>query len=198
MVSTFQMTDHKTLGSLFLNLVCFCTAACATSGSARIGPPTAQEIRALDAEVLSAILKEGSRQVVLDRTSSMCFDPARIPESYMLPDGAEIPQDVIASFNFRNSHPAILPPLGPTTEMITPDDLREMMGQDYEVGWERVRSTYGRIASFSLPGYSSDFSEALLCATYSWGSLAAEGWFIYLRRTNGTWQVTWRALTIQA
>ena len=197
-VFSYQMTDRKRLIALFLSLIWFCTVACATSGTARTGQQTAQQIRDLDAEVLSAILIEGDRQVVLNRTSSTCLNPASFSESYILPSDAELPQDVVASFNFRNSNHGVLPSLGPTTEMITPDDLREMMGQDYEAGWERVRNTYGRIASFSFPGYSSDFSEALVCATYSWGNLAAEGWFIYLRRTNGNWQVTWRALLIQA
>jgi hypothetical protein len=106
-----------------------------------------------------------------------------------------VPRELMHDFVARNHESTSLPGLGTVKSFhrIHQEALENIFAEGQEAGWQKLRKDFGvfEIVTLSLPGYASDDQSTLLCLFINRGTLAGDGYFLYLKRVQGTWCIGW-------
>jgi hypothetical protein len=140
------------------------------------------------------MVKTWGRIALAIETSTLSLQP---DESWR----PQVPPDLLEAYTARNAREAELPQLGNAAQvtMLRRARLREIALQDFpdkSLAMQSALPGVAAVVSLSLPGISSDGTEAVVFTNVSSGPLAGAGHVVFLRLEKGEWVLVRRDLVI--
>ena len=186
------------LRKLFLLALCFCSAACSARPALLPTPSTGQigqEEQAVYAFLLSTQYQHKEYVIMADTaTSATGVDNTAQTLNYVLQNMHAVALTTLDSFKSRNASAQILRSdmqLGGPYSLLSQSTRNRIFGQN-QSGWDIFYNHYPQapgITTFSRVGFNESLDQALVYMGTQSNWLAGSGYYILLKKANGTWSI---------
>ena len=178
--------------------LCLCAAACTTKPT--LVPTPAMDLtpaaeQAVYAFLLSKMYQHRGYVIMADTaTSAIGVDNTAQTLDYVLQNMHDVNPETVASFRDRN---ATSQPLRPDMQLGDPYVLLSQAGKNQifsqnQSGWEIFYNRYPQapgITTFSRAGFNTLLDQALVYMGTQSNWLVGTGYYILLRKVNGSWMI---------
>jgi len=186
-------------------LLTFLLAACGGKPTSGLSTPSADQIKLEEQAVYAVLLKDtysSSTIVIMDTTST---DPGGAVGSsstigYVLENMHDVDPSTPENFKVRNDKAYPLAAdmdLGVQYILLSQDQRNEMFRQN-QSGWEVFYHNYPNspgITELSRVGFNNALDQALVYVGTQSNYLAGAGYYILLKKVEGTWTIDQKVMT---
>jgi hypothetical protein len=200
-----QNSDEKLITrKILISLLCLVLAACA-AGPAQTPTASAPQMDSEEQSVYAAVLLKlyaAPDYVIMDTstTSLAGIEDTSSTLDHVLLNMHDVDADTIQSFRNRNDAAYTLSPdmqIGAGYVLLTQVEKTGLFNQNRD-GWqlfyEKYPDTPG-ITTLSRVGFNNALDQALLYAGTQSQWLAGAGYYLFLKKVNGTWTVLQQVMT---
>ena len=179
-------------------LLCLCAVACSARPAILPTPSTGQigrEEQAVYAFLLASLYQHKEYVIMADTATSLSgVDNTAQTLNYVLQNMHNVASATLDSFKSRNITPQILRPdmqLGEPYTLLSQSARNRIFGQN-QSGWDIFYNRYPQapgITTFSRVGFNAGLDQALVYMGTQSNWLAGAGYYILLKKVNGSWSI---------